>query len=292
MAVSLKHKFASAKADGADPSLVKPSNWNDEHDLTLATDTLLGRATAGAGAVEEVACTAAGRALLDDATAADQRTTLGLGTASNPQFASIELGNASDTTLTRASGGTVAVEGVNLAKITDVTGQQTIWVPAGAMTSRTTNGAASGSIETTTNKVMLRTLDFDTAVEEYAQFAVQMPKSWDAGTLICQFIWSHAATTTNFGVVWGIQAMSLGDGGAADTAFGTPIYVSDTGGTTNNIYITAETTAVTVGSTPTAENLVVFQVSRSPTSGSDTLAADARLHGVKVHYTTNAAKDD
>lgn len=42
-----------------------------------ATDKLLGRSTAGAGAVEEIACTAAGRAILDDADAAAQRTTLG-----------------------------------------------------------------------------------------------------------------------------------------------------------------------------------------------------------------------
>jgi hypothetical protein len=46
-----------------------------------ATDRLLGRASSGAGTIEEVVCTAAGRALLDDASAADQRTTLGLGTA-------------------------------------------------------------------------------------------------------------------------------------------------------------------------------------------------------------------
>lgn len=46
----------------------------------IATDTLLGRATAGTGAIETVPLTAAGRALLDDTTAANQRTTLGLGT--------------------------------------------------------------------------------------------------------------------------------------------------------------------------------------------------------------------
>lgn len=47
-----------------------------------ATDRLLGRSTAGAGVIEEITCTAAGRALIDDADAAAQRVTLGLSTAS------------------------------------------------------------------------------------------------------------------------------------------------------------------------------------------------------------------
>lgn len=46
-----------------------------------ATDVLFGRSSAGAGTGQEIACTAAGRALLDDADASAQRTTLGLGTA-------------------------------------------------------------------------------------------------------------------------------------------------------------------------------------------------------------------
>ncbi len=44
-------------------------------------------------------------------------------------------------------------------------GQKTIWMPANRMTSRASNGAAAGSVETTTNKVMLETFDFDTAAD-------------------------------------------------------------------------------------------------------------------------------
>lgn len=54
MAISLKHNKTSAKADGADTSLVQPSDWNAEHTLTLAAGKVLGRDTSGAGAVQEL----------------------------------------------------------------------------------------------------------------------------------------------------------------------------------------------------------------------------------------------
>lgn len=55
-------------------------------------------------------------------TAAGARTNLGLGTADSPQFTGIELGNVSDTTLTRVSAGEVAIEGNTIYRVngTDV----------------------------------------------------------------------------------------------------------------------------------------------------------------------------
>jgi hypothetical protein len=53
-----------------------------------ASDKLLGRQSSGAGAVEEITCTAAGRALIDDADATAQRTTLGLGTVATQNILS------------------------------------------------------------------------------------------------------------------------------------------------------------------------------------------------------------
>ena len=64
-----------------------------------ATDKLLGRSSAGSGDVEEIPCTAAGRALLDDADAAAQRATLGLGTLATQSgtFSGTHSGTSSGT---------------------------------------------------------------------------------------------------------------------------------------------------------------------------------------------------
>jgi trimeric autotransporter adhesin len=63
------------------------------------TDKIIGRFSAGAGAAEEIILTAVGRQLLDDATAADQRTTLGLGTLAtqNGTFSGTHSGTSSGT---------------------------------------------------------------------------------------------------------------------------------------------------------------------------------------------------
>lgn len=170
-------------------------------------------------------------------------------------------------------------------------GQHTIWIPAGAMTARTTVGAAFGSIETSTNKVMGESLDFSTAQDEFIQFAIQMPKGWNEGTLIFQIVFSHPSTTTNFGVVFFMQAVAFANSDALDAAFGTAVSVTDTGGTTNDIFISPESAAITVAGSPGAEEYVIFQVYRDVSAGGDTLAVDARLHGVKIHYTTTANTD-
>ena len=132
MAISIKHKFQSKKEDGDDEDLVKPSDWNDEHDLTLGQDKLLGRASPGTGAVEEITCTAFARSLLDDADAATARGTLGLGTSNSPQFAAVNIGHASDTRLTRSSAGVVAVDGTPLLRAS-----QNLSDVANAVTART-----------------------------------------------------------------------------------------------------------------------------------------------------------
>lgn len=226
-------------------------------------------------------------AVLTNATGLPQAGTVGLTTADSPQFAGVNVGHATDTTVTRAAAGKIAVEGA----VVKLAGKETIYIPAGAMLARTTNGAAAGTVETTTNKVMFSTLDFDTSTQEFAQFSIRMPKSWNEGTVTAVFTWSHASTSTNFGVVWALEAVALSDDDAGDAAFGTAQQIADTGGTTNDIYVSGATPAITIAGSPAAEDWVVFQVKRVPADASDTMAIDARLHGVTLYITTDDASD-
>lgn len=178
------------------------------------------------------------------------------------------------------------------APVVESIGRQTIYVPAGAMIPRITSGAKVNSIELATNKVMVNSLDFDSSVDEFAQFSVKMPESWDAGALQAQFMWSHPTTAGNFGVRFFIQAKAHADGDALDAAFGTAVgATADTGGTTDDIYVTAETGNITVANTPAKSEFVTFQIYRDVSDAGDTLAVDARLMGVSIFYTTDKAID-
>lgn len=180
---------------------------------------------------------------------------------------------------------------LDLAAIADVRGLQTIAYLAGGMTPRTTNGAGTSTVEMTTNRNMYRTLDFDTTTQEFAQFDAPMPKGWNEGTITFQVIWSHPSTTTNFGVVWGLSAVALSDADAGDAAFGTVVTVTDTGGTTNAVYHSPVSGAVTIAGSPVENDFVQFRLQRNPVDAGDTLAVDARVVAVKIHYTINAATD-
>lgn len=176
--------------------------------------------------------------------------------------------------------------------IPPVIGKQTIWIPGYGINPSSANGALTATIETTTNAINYRTLNFDATTQEFGQFAILMPKSWNEGTMQAQFVWSHETTTTNFGVVWAIEATAFADGDALDASWGTAVTVTDTGGTANTAYLTGDSPAFTVGGSPGPQELVMFRVKRVPGDASDTLAVDARLHGIKLFYTVDAARDD
>ena len=172
-----------------------------------------------------------------------------------------------------------------------VAGTETIWVPAQAMFGTTTNGADAQAVETTAVRPELKVLDFDASTNEYAQFSIAMPKSWNLGTVTWQAFWSPS--TTNGGdCIFGLQGVGCANDDTADVVFGTATEVTDTAiGTVEDVQVTSASGATTIAGTPADDDLTFFQLFRNAADGSDTFTGDARLLGIKLFYTTDAAND-
>lgn len=84
-----------------------------------ATDKLLGRSTAGAGIVEEITCTSAGRSLIAGVDASAQKTTLGLGNVDNTSDVNKPISTATQTALNAKQD--TLVSGVNIKTINSQT---------------------------------------------------------------------------------------------------------------------------------------------------------------------------
>lgn len=170
-------------------------------------------------------------------------------------------------------------------------GKYTIWIPAAAMWARTTNGPGAASRELTTGgDIMIKGWAFDTTTEEGVQFYIGFPKSWDKGTITFQAFWTNVNGLTTETVSWGLSAGAFTDSDAIDsTDLGTEVRVSDTWLAANDLHVSAESAAVTVGNTPIDDDLVIGQIVRSVAN--DNMTGDAELLGVKVFYTINVATD-
>ena len=83
-----------------------------------------------------------------------------------------------------------------------IAGLETMWVPAAAMYGATTNGADAQQVETTATRPDMKVLDFDASTDEFAQFSVAFPKSWNEGTITFQYFWTPSNTNTGNCAFW------------------------------------------------------------------------------------------
>ena len=170
-------------------------------------------------------------------------------------------------------------------------GKQTIWIPAAAMYPTTTNPCSDlEQVETTAQQPEFKVLDFSHTATEYAQFTVAFPKSWaHAGDITFQVFWIGIASTDE--VAWCLQGKSVADGIESIAAFGTAVTVVDTSqNDATETLISAESGDVTI--TGAADDtLTYFQIYRDHDHGDDDMAGDARLLGIKLFFTTDAAND-
>ena len=170
-------------------------------------------------------------------------------------------------------------------------GKESIWVPAAAMYASTTNGcSAITQVETTALRPDLKVLDFAAAADDFAQFAIAFPKSWNEGTITYQPFWTVTGTNTGT-MVWQLGGIAVSSDDTINTAFGTLVATTALAhsGTSNDLMVSAESGAVTIAGSPAANDLCFFQINNDTSASGQTGAA--RLLGIKMFFTTDAAND-
>ena len=176
-------------------------------------------------------------------------------------------------------------------------GKETIYVPAAAMYPTTTHGcAALTQVELATPadaeslKPELKCLDFAPSADENAQFTVSFPKSWNESTITFKAYFTVSGTNTGT-VSWALAGVSCADNDAINASLGTAVAPTAKAhsGTSGDVNVTAESGNVTIAGSPSTDELVFFNIRRDVSADSQT--GDARLLGIQIFFTTDAAND-
>jgi len=212
---------------------------------------------------------------------------------------SIDTAHIADSQITSAkiadgtiATGDIANDAVTADKVANnikVAGLETIYVPAAGMYPETTNGCADLEQVELSNGPELKCLDFAAGADDFAQFQVIFPKSWNEGTVTFQAFFTVTGTNTGT-VAWGLAGRSFADSADLNTAFGTQVVATAKAhsGTSNDIDVAAVSGAVTIAGAA-ADTLTIFQVARDVSA--DNQSGAARLLGIKLFFTTDAAND-
>jgi hypothetical protein len=226
---------------------------------------------------------------------ASAATALGVG--------SIELGNATDTTISRVSAGRIAVEGVNVVTVssTDTLTNKTLTSPT--LTSPILGTPASGTLTNCTNlPVSTGVSGFGTGVADFlatpssANLATAVTDETGSGALV--FATSPTLATPVIGVATGTSLAVTGALTSSSTAVaGAGIgYATGAGGTVTQA--TSKSTGVTLNKTCgkitmnnaslAHDTIVTFTLTNSTIAASDVLILNHANNGTAGGYQLNA----
>jgi len=158
----------------------------------------------------------------------------------------------------------------------------TVFLSAAGGKTRTTSGCAPVAwTELATNKIMVPSLDFDTASDEYCQWMFPMPGGYAGGKLYFLPYWTAASGSGT--VCWSISGRSYANDEALDQALGSAATSTDTLITANDVHI-GPVAEVTLAGTPAAGEMCIIQCMRDVSE--DTLGVDAKLLGLLIEFAT------
>lgn len=136
-------------------------------------------------------------------------------------------------------------------------------------------------VETSTNHVTYFVDEFVSASKTHGWGKTAMPANWNGSTIQARFFFDSTSAGTG-NVILGIGGTCYGNGSTIDVATGTAQEVTTTYQGSGKMNISGLTSAITLGGTPAAGNLCLFDIYRAST---DTLAATIRILAVQIVYT-------
>lgn len=168
-------------------------------------------------------------------------------------------------------------------------GRKTLWLPAGSFravtvgtrtAATTTTAIDSGTIDNT-----FPVLTFSATVDNNAQQAVVMPNSWDRQAVTYRVIYMNSATGTG-DVLWSLSAGSCSTEESVNVS-GTAVAIVSSKPSVAALsqITTAESSSLTIAGSPAAGDLILFNIARLATNGSDTFTQTVHLIGVLIYYT-------
>jgi hypothetical protein len=197
---------------------------------------------------------------------------------------SVELGHATQNTLTAASG-VLSIEGKQLL----MSGKHTIAMPAGAWKAKASGGATAVTYQDVPG------FSFNGTSATRVRFIIPMPKGWDEGTISFK-VYGVVDTGGSSGnvAVWKLAAKAFSHDDAiwTTTDLSTGAQAANMSWTANDdLLISAESSALTIDGTPAEGDLVLFELWRDPADASDNNTADFIALAVHIYYSINAATD-
>lgn len=250
--------------------------------------------------IEGAIGTAQFRALLDDATAADQRTTLGLGDSSTKSVGTTAgtVAAGDDSRLSNARTPTSHTHALaDLTKSSASTGQVatwngSAWAPATpsaggsgtktlAVFSPLANQPPASAFATLDTRNSVPVLDFDAAADESAVFSAVVPESATLTSgIVARLVWM-ATSATSGNVQWRVAFERRTTDQDADS-FDTATEATDATNGTSGICETCEITCTTIDSIVAGDSFRVRITRVGTDATNDTMTGDAELVAVEL----------
>lgn len=168
------------------------------------------------------------------------------------------------------------------------------WITASSLKGTATNGAGDGdklpqSREGAANQVNYDYMAFDATTSEHAFFQWTFPGGWDEGTITFSLRWTNTSGLSTETIDFDLKAVALTNDDALNASWGTAVNVTDTFLAQDDVHITAESAALTIGGTPADGDFVIFDLSRDVAA--DNLTGDCDVLGIRLILTRDNIGD-